>query len=167
MKKFGSVFVLAAVSCLCAAPHNAKISTDLTNDQSKAAVDVIIQWKVPIGTATEEAVSKAGGATISEFKALDSGEYSVPGSALAALKNDPSVKYISPEKRRVHRKSINYKADLTASAVNAPYVWQSGYTGKGIGVAVVDSGITPVPDLTSGWKSDIVYTQDFTPTAYL
>jgi len=34
------------------------------------------------------------------------------------------------------------------SAINAPAAWAAGYTGKGITVAVVDTGIYPHPDLT-------------------
>ncbi|MCW1967343.1 MAG: S8 family serine peptidase [Anaerolineae bacterium] len=33
-------------------------------------------------------------------------------------------------------------------AINAPAVWQAGYTGRGVGVAVIDSGITPFSDLS-------------------
>jgi len=33
-------------------------------------------------------------------------------------------------------------------AINAPAAWAAGYTGKGITVAVIDTGIYPHPDLT-------------------
>ncbi|MFL6138512.1 MAG: S8 family serine peptidase [Frankiaceae bacterium] len=35
-------------------------------------------------------------------------------------------------------------------AVHADAMWQRGYTGKGVGVALIDTGVAPVPGLTSG-----------------
>src|SRR3954466_2418740 len=37
-----------------------------------------------------------------------------------------------------------------AAAVNADDMWARGYTGKGIGVALIDTGVVPVQGLTSG-----------------
>jgi serine protease AprX len=37
-----------------------------------------------------------------------------------------------------------------AAAVNADDMWAKGYTGKGVGVALIDTGVVPVPGLTSG-----------------
>lgn len=36
------------------------------------------------------------------------------------------------------------------SAIGASSLWQRGYTGKGIGVALIDTGVVPVDGLTSG-----------------
>src|SRR4051794_18057064 len=36
------------------------------------------------------------------------------------------------------------------SAIGASSMWQRGYTGKGVGVALVDTGMVPVEGLTSG-----------------
>jgi serine protease AprX len=37
-----------------------------------------------------------------------------------------------------------------AAAVGANELWRNGYTGKGIGVALIDTGVAPVEGLTSG-----------------
>jgi serine protease AprX len=37
-----------------------------------------------------------------------------------------------------------------AAAVSADDMWAKGYTGKGIGVALIDTGVVPVQGLTSG-----------------
>jgi serine protease AprX len=37
-----------------------------------------------------------------------------------------------------------------AAAVNADDMWARGYTGKGVGVALIDTGVVPVQGLTSG-----------------
>jgi serine protease AprX len=48
--------------------------------------------------------------------------------------------------------------DLTVAAVNASVAWQSGWTGQGVGVAVIDSGIAQHADL----KGQVVDSEDFT-----
>ena len=72
---------------------------------------------------------------------------------------DPNVKYVSPN--RVTKGSL----DITTSTVNANVAWGLGYTGTGVGVAVIDSGIYAHDDLktASGSGSRIVYSQSFVP----
>ena len=49
---------------------------------------------------------------------------------------DPeNVKYVSPN--RVTKGSL----DITTATVNANVAWGLGYTGTGVGVAVIDSGV--------------------------
>ena len=36
------------------------------------------------------------------------------------------------------------------SAIGAEPLWERGYTGKGVGVALIDTGVVPVDGLTSG-----------------
>src|SRR6202034_3686476 len=51
-------------------------------------------------------------------------------------------------------------------AINAPFAWQSGYTGAGVGVALIDSGVmSNHPDLYMGILpiSRVVYQQSFVP----
>ena len=40
-------------------------------------------------------------------------------------------------------------SDTSVVFVHAQDLWANGYTGKGIGVAVIDTGITPVPGLNN------------------
>jgi len=49
--------------------------------------------------------------------------------------------------------------------VNAPFAWQSNFTGAGIGVALIDSGVSNHPDLYQGILplSRVVYQQSFVP----
>ena len=52
-----------------------------------------------------------------------------------------------------------------APAVNADFAWQSNYTGAGIGIALIDSGVANHPDLYQGLFpiSRVVYQQSFVP----
>ena len=49
--------------------------------------------------------------------------------------------------------------------MNAPFAWQSSYTGAGVGVALIDSGVSSHPDLYQGILplSRVVYQQSFVP----
>jgi len=49
------------------------------------------------------------------------------------------------------------------AAVNVGRAWKANWTGTGIGVAVIDSGVSQSPDLAVlGLLSAVVYTKDFT-----
>ena len=49
----------------------------------------------------------------------------------------------------------------TAKVINSRGAWNKGYTGKGIGVAVIDTGVSLVPGLDAPGK--VIYGPDFTP----
>ena len=66
----------------------------------------------------------------------------VPHALLPTLANSPLVQRLSLD--RVIAGSLEY----AVPTVGAPAVWQSGYDGTGIGVAVIDSGIT-------SWHDDL------------
>ncbi len=52
-----------------------------------------------------------------------------------------------------------------AEAINAPVAWKAGFDGRGIDVAVIDTGVSPVPGLASPGK--IVDAADFSTDAAL
>jgi serine protease AprX len=53
--------------------------------------------------------------------------------------------------------------DYSTVAVNAPTAWNAGLDGTGVGVAVIDSGIYPHPDLNTAGstRSRVLYHQSF------
>ena len=85
----------------------------------------------------------------------------MPASEPEIWLSDPAVLDITPD-RKLHGASTGQPAaalDSTTRRINAPSARAQGLDGTGIGVAVIDSGIGNVPDLTA---SNIVYSQDFT-----
>ena len=87
----------------------------------------------------------------------------VSGSQILALAGDPDVAYISPDQVVMATFDPSDGAALASSPgiveVGAPQVWRDlGVTGKGVGVAILDSGIAPHPDLAGR----IVAAVDFT-----
>src|SRR5437588_1044245 len=85
---------------------------------------------------------------------------SLDHNGIVALSNQSNVVYISKDR------PLAPFFDNAAPAVNASAAWKSNYTGAGIGVALIDSGVNNHPDLaTTGFLpfSRIVYNKSFVP----
>src|SRR5437879_2176199 len=157
------VLIMLVVAVLCLADANkSKLSKDLEavkGGPSGGTVDVIIQFNQTPTDAHHQKVQDKGGVLKTKLDFIKGAHYSVPVESLDAIADDPDVTYISPDRR------LSGALDQTAAAVNAQAAWQAGWDGTGIGVAVIDSGITYHSDLYntggSGGKLRIIYSQDF------
>jgi serine protease AprX len=79
------------------------------------------------------------------------------GKAAAELANDPDVVYISPDR------AVKGALDVNRQAVFAGAAGSYGLDGMGVGVAVIDSGVTASDDfLNSKGRTRLVYSKDFT-----
>src|SRR5258708_12894836 len=151
------------VAGLCLADGNKhKLSNDLEalkGGKSGATVDVIIQFSQTPTDAHHQKVQSKGGVLKTKLDFIKGAHYSVPVESLDALVDDPDIIYISPDRR------LSGALDNTAAAVNAKAAWQAGWDGTGIGVAVLDSGITSHPDPYTthprGAKPPILYSPHF------
>src|SRR6266568_45315 len=138
------ITLLALVTLLAAGSSFAdgkkhKLSKDLDSlkgGHSGATVDVIIQFNQTPTAAHHQKVQSKGGVLKTNLDFIKGAHYSVPVDSLDALADDPDVVYISPDR------DVSGSLDNTAAAVNAKVAWQSGWDGTGIGVAVIDSGIS-------------------------
>ena len=174
LRRLTSLLLVSATAAHAGEPS--KRSSDLAKLQSLVStVPVIIQFK-EAPSAKELAVLKAiEGQSMIAMPSINAVELSVPVGLLTSIESNPNVKYMSLDRKLSTRwfgppapttsapTSIATSAEYTVEPINAPAVWVQGYFGTGIGVAVIDSGISPVKDLqalTAG--SRVVYTQDFT-----
>ena len=140
-------------------PILAKLSPDLQNVDPNSTQDVIVQFR---GSA-EGAVSavKAEGATEkARLSLIQSVRFQMRGAALKNVAAHAGVAYITPN-RRLRATNMDFAAP--AEAVMATAAWTSGWTGNGIGVAVIDSGIKSHTDLnnSSTGSSRVVYSEAF------
>src|SRR4051794_31708369 len=120
MKKAASAFLVLALACSGAqSGHKPKISADAASTDALASQQVVVQWNIPIGDATAALITSVGGKVISEFNSVRQGVYLVPGSGLVTLSSDPSVKYISADRK------VKRKLATTAATINAPQVWNA------------------------------------------
>jgi hypothetical protein len=121
-----------------------------------ASLPVIVRSTADFVAAAEKQVEKAGGTIDLQLGIINGFRATVPSSALATLAASSLIWSITPDApvRMQAQPDTGYdpKDDgspyLVAQAIGAPTVWQAGYTGKGIDVALIDTGVVPVPELS-------------------
>src|SRR5260370_19329390 len=133
-----------------------KIAPDL-QAKSSSTVDVIVQFVNP---PTKQQLKQLGayGRMKHIFDGINAAHLTLPVSVIRALGNDPSILYISPDR------DMAGLLDLADPTTNATAAWQQyGVDGTGIGVAIVDSGVSLKNDLKTqdAFSSRIVYSESF------
>src|SRR5271165_2264767 len=148
--------------------QNSKISPDLQAMLAKSTgnINVIVQYGSSVQSGGGGPLSGADPHALTSIVApvanlvlsiIDAAALSLTGNDIVNLANQSNVRYISLDR------SLTATLDYSTAAVNAPVAWSSGLDGSGVGVAVIDSGIYPHPDLGGGWLSlsRIVYRRSF------
>src|SRR5262245_39332927 len=156
-----SVFICADAASAQDKRH-ARLSSDLAErvrvgDQREASVIVT-------GTAAQvDTLAARHGLRVS--KRLATGAVvEVPAGALAALANDPTADHLSGNN------VVGAQMAVTNQSIGADLVHQGGWapgigplTGKGIGVAVIDSGVAPLPQFRGRIVASVDFTDDHGP----
>jgi serine protease AprX len=153
MKNFLRSLTLIAFASVVLA--GSKTAPDLPTN-SNSPIDVIVQYKT---APTKNELKQLGpyGQIKKQFVHLNAVSVSLTTAQIQTVSQDPNVAYISPN-RPTHG-----ALDITTAAVNANIAWGLGYTGTGVGVAVIDSGIYAHDDLKTadGTRSRIVFSDSF------
>lgn len=164
------ILVLALLAPLSLFADNSKISPDLQNSTYTGQTQVVVQYAPGtqlscsgllglLGCVVND-VLKLGGAILGQLPIVNGLVASLDHNGIVSLSNQSNVVYISKDR------SLTPFFDNAAPAVNASVAWQSNYTGAGIGVALIDSGVNTHPDLfttTLFPSSRVVYNQSFVP----
>jgi serine protease AprX len=160
---------LAPTSALAASSTtSSKLSQDVTTTQPWQTVPVIIQYTSAPTTAQNFVIAALGGTVTGVLNTINAVVATLPGALLPILAADPNVSYISRDHTLGAKQVTVTTAEYTTEPINAPHVWSQGYDGTGVSVAIIDSGITPVDDLSAKVKrtlsgNRIVYSQSFVP----
>src|SRR3984893_9160035 len=169
MKRLLVLLLMAAVTV--ARADDSKISPELRNlpSSQQAQVQVIVQYAPGtqlncsglfglIGCVVND-VLQLGGAILGQLPLINGVVALLDHNGIVSLSNHSNVVYISQDRPLLP--SLNN----AASAVNAEFAWQSNYTGAGVGVALIDSGVSNHLDLHQGILpvSRVVYQQSFLP----
>ncbi|HVS44115.1 MAG TPA: S8 family serine peptidase, partial [Candidatus Dormibacteraeota bacterium] len=142
---------------------------------AKAAdVSVIVRGgSCSTAASVDAAITAAGGTVTRNLGIINGASAVVPASALPALQSSPLVAEVTPN-LAVHLATFSSGYDPTTdtgSAYNttlmtgAQTYWQAGYTGRGVDVALLDSGVVPVNGLTAPGK--VLYGPDLTPDSQI
>ncbi len=118
--------------------NNPKLARDL---QTSGIQDVIITYSQTPTADDIDQIAKRGGSYKTRLEHVNTISAKAPTASLEALAALPNVRYISPDR------AVKSTLDYTTAAVNANVAYQAGFTGTGIGIAIIDSGVNPHPDL--------------------
>lgn len=151
-RRFGPLVLAAllAASSLSFNPHG-----DAEAAKAQQQVDVLVAFKNPPGPNEHALVRKNGGTVKHSFWIVPAVAARVPLKAIAALQNNPNVDVVEPD-------GIVWADDLEldnvwgVKRIGAGIVHAEGFTGTGVKVAVLDTGIDyNHPDLAAlvagGW----------------
>ncbi len=125
-------------------------------------VQVIVQYKQAPQSEQEGRMTRLGGRLNHRLGMVKGVAFTIPVNALAALEADPEVLSVTVDH------PLQGLDDTTDVATNVTAAWNSGFNGKGVTVAVIDSGINDShPDLWDSTESHsrVLYRQDFTGTS--
>jgi serine protease AprX len=135
---------------------------------SAAPVDVIVRELPGTGNQPERAVEAFGGTVGRHLGIIDAFTASVPGDRLDSLRATPGVSDVTEDAGlELSSKEVEDQVAQAGSlytianqVTGASAMWDVGYTGQGIDVAVIDSGVVPVKGLDDPGK--VVYGPDLT-----
>lgn len=167
MKRALIVLVVLLAAPVALVADNSKISPDLINLPPGVQVQVIVQYTpgtqlncsgiLGFLVCAADDILQLGGAIVNDIPIVNGLVAVLDLDGILQLSNKPNVVYISKDR------TVTPFLNNAAAAVNAPAAWKSGYTGAGIGVALIDSGVNNHPDLQTGILplSRVVYNQSF------
>ncbi|MGZ8772861.1 MAG: S8 family serine peptidase [Acidimicrobiia bacterium] len=118
-------------------------------------VSVVVVETAGAGRGPESIVEELGGRVERQLGIINGFSARMPGSAIEALAADPEVRSVTPNARlRLSGWETHDKTDDGATfnvnerVLNSTYFWRHGYTGAGVTVAMIDTGVVPVNGLT-------------------
>ena len=143
----------------------AGLAAALPSSVGAPTADTHLQRVIVSGTSgalqqVEHAVRATGGHVTKVLRVVDGVSARVPASAVPTLRSVPGVRSVTPDARG-HLLGVDPSLgyDVTGdegslwdigNIVRARDVWNYGYAGSGVDVALIDSGVAPVQGLTSG-----------------
>jgi serine protease AprX len=153
-KKGGALLLALAVSLTLA-------SVPVTTYQELSrSVSVIIRVEPGSGTTPQALVESLGGEVGRELEIINGFEAKIPANRLEELDMSDSIQSVTLNSR-VHLQHTVEGYDAledagsafnVANATRANVMWKSGYTGRGIDIAMIDSGVVPVNGLRTPGK---------------
>jgi serine protease AprX len=120
-----------------------------------AGVPVIVRSTAESVASAERAVQRAGGSIDLQLGIINGFKATIPQSALAALALSPFIWAMTPDSPVTmqgggdsgYDKGDDGAPYVAAMSIGAPLAWVRGFTGKGIDVALIDTGLVPAPEL--------------------
>ncbi|HYH27657.1 MAG TPA: S8 family serine peptidase, partial [Actinomycetota bacterium] len=124
--------------------------------ERSGSVSVIVQETSSAGDMPERVVEAIGGRVGRQIRIINGFVATVPADRVGDLRRLETVRSVTPNGRVQLLHNVDgYNAAEDAGSmfssvksVKADMAWASGYTGQGVDVALIDSGVVPVNGLT-------------------
>jgi serine protease AprX len=147
----------SATSAASAAAHATRTATAAVDSALQGITDGVVKIVVQkhaaaaAGDDAEQAVIRLGGRVTHDLPIVDGFAATVPANAIDSLATEPSVRAISLDRKM----TVQASGSSGPSTVRSVYRWSvraeptnwAGYSGHGITVALIDTGVSSVPDL--------------------
>jgi serine protease AprX len=152
--------VVASVAVLLVAMTVSAPSSAGRRPVITAPVSPLVEVFVHGGERAVESVTAAGGQVSRALTGLEGFTAKVPANAVDALRHAAGVKSVSPNSPiKLYSESMtgdalrgNGSMDLVRKVTGANVLDKQGYDGSGVGVALIDTGVSPVQGLTGANK---------------
>ena len=119
-------------------------------------VNVVIQYNSAPGLLNLTQLLTLGGTINAQYSLIPAIAVKLPAAVVPVLSLLPEIAYISPD--RALESTVD--PDINTASADADLAFQSGYTGAGVGIAIIDSGI--YAHLRPG-RDELLYHQSFVP----
>ncbi|MPZ69576.1 MAG: S8 family serine peptidase [Actinobacteria bacterium] len=173
---FGAWAVAVSVALLAmslSSPQQAEVAATVDR-----IVSVIVRELPGAGSAPEAAVQAAGGSVGRHIKLIDGFVAGVPEGSLDALRSSSGVHSVTLngkvtllESKGASEAAYTGEMQNVAEIIGADDVWAAGFTGEGVDVALIDSGVAPVEGLLGADKivngPDLSFEGSFPEVRYL
>jgi Subtilase family len=153
-----AAMLVAALSTAFMATPQARASA--TGDASDRRVAVVVRKAPGTGNAAERAVRAAGGKIGVRLDIIDGFAARLPRSAVNDLGASGAVLSMTPDSKvQMNGLVDGYDPEATVGSlyntarwVDANFFWRAGFTGAGVDVALIDTGVVPVKGLSNANK---------------
>src|SRR5437867_6368367 len=127
------------------------------------SLSVIVRTAPGHEQGAERLVSSAGGRVRLQLPIIPGFSASLTPAAWRTLAQDPDVVSVTPDapvrlSGMYEQSSDPYSLRNVEQALRATNMWSAGYTGAGVDVALIDSGVTPVQGLSL--PSNVIFGPD-------
>ena len=153
-KKKSIVALVAAFTMIVSLVGSSPMATE-----SDSMIDIIVRETNPASNVAESLVSTLGGTVRQNIDLIGGFSATLPASRISSLVANPSVEAATPDSTvQLLANSFGENTEVAAYDGSMPHVlraigaeafWGAGYTGAGVDVALIDSGVVNVAGLSS------------------